>query len=383
VEIKEGDRIHLEWENARPAAEQAAVEAALAHPGLLETTLTRLQGDAGVHGRAARLTIRYLATGGAKRVYLITVHTQLGDAYTWVLKQFLPVKLGHLPPGTTVGGANAQSTDLDDRLLERMVWAARRLDEVAPGLCPHFGGFWQWSDGRGQTCRAMTEAYVEGHSLDHWKAILEDRFIRGDLDFVQYSAQRQALERQGIAAYMRLWVGLGCRTFTSDPSPWNVLLTPTTAGLQSSIIDLHSIHDGGTPLYVFQTLEDMFGNRDEVREHVLCPGVLDALGRTDGVRFLEAVRVALTAQGDVRERTGLSLFTASIRAISRFLAALSDRIADAPATSEQRQSSGKEQHSYAAQTCLARGGNTPTSYGDSGLCAPSPPSFCCCSSACS
>ena len=122
---------------------------------------------------------------------------------------------------------------------------------------------------------------------------------------MQYSAQRQALERQGIAAYMRLWVGLGCRTFTSDPSPWNVLLTPTTAGLQPSIIDLHSIHDGGTPLYVFQTLEDMFGNRDEVREHVLCPGVLDALGRTDGVRFLEAVRVALKAQGDVRERTGL------------------------------------------------------------------------------
>jgi hypothetical protein len=327
--------VPIGWESARPAAEQAIVESALAHPSLLETTFTRLHGIDGARMSAARLTIRYLATGGAKRVYLVTAHTRLGDAYSFVLKQFLPVKLAYLPPEATVGGANAQSADLDDRMLEHMVWAARRVDEVAPGLCPRFGGFWQWSDGRGQTCRAMTEAYVEGHSLDRWKGILEDRFIRGDLDFVQYSRQRRALERQGVAAYVRLWVVLGRRTFTSDPSPWNVLLTPTTGGLQPSIIDLHSIHDGGTPLYVFQTLEEMFGNRDEVREHVLCPGILDALGRTAGVQFLEAVHVAIEAQGEVRERVGLSPFTGSIRAISHFLASLPDRIPDAPSTSEQ------------------------------------------------
>jgi hypothetical protein len=325
----------ITWEHARPAAEQDAVKAALAHPSLLETTLIRLHGDDGARMRAARLTVRYLATGGAKRVYLITAQTPQGDAYTFVLKQFLPIKLGHLPPEATVGGVNAQSTDLEARLLERMVWAARRVDEVAPGLCPRFGGLWEWSDGRGQMCRSMTEAYVDGHSLDHWKGILEDRFIRGNLDFAQYSAQRQALERQGIAAYMRLWVVLGCRTFTSDPSPWNVLLTPTSGGLQASIIDLHSIHDGGTPLYVFQTLEEMFGNRDEIRDHALCPGILDALGRTAGVQFLEAVRVAIEDQGAVRERVGLSPFTGSLRAISRFLASLPDRIPDAPATSEQ------------------------------------------------
>jgi hypothetical protein len=325
----------ITWENARPAAEQAVVKAALAHPGLLETTLTRLYGDDGARVSAARLTVRYLATGGAKRVYLVTAHTPQGDAYTFVLKQFLPIQLGHLPPEATVGGAHAQSEDLDARLLERMVWAARRVDEVAPGLCPRFGGLWEWPNGRDQAYRAMTEAYVEGHSLDRWKGILEDRFIRGDLDFVQYSAQRQALERRGIAAYMRLWAVLGGRIFTSDPSPWNVLLTPTAGGLQPSIIDLHSIHDGGSPLYVFQTLEEFFGNRDEVREHALCPGILDALGSTAGVRFLETVRLALEAQGEVRERVGLSPFTGSIGAISRFLASLPDRITDAPSTSEQ------------------------------------------------
>src|SRR5262245_49303826 len=159
TDTNEKDRAPITWENARPVAEQVAVKAALARPGLLETTLTRLHGEDGAHMRAAQLVVHHLATGGAKRVYLVTAHTRHGEAYTFVLKQFLPIKLGHLPPEATVGGANAQSEDLDARLLERMVWAARRVDKVAPGLCPRFGGFWQWSDGRGQMCRAMTEAY--------------------------------------------------------------------------------------------------------------------------------------------------------------------------------------------------------------------------------
>ena len=122
------------WESARPAAEQVTVEAALAHPGLLETTLTRLHGDDGAHMSVARLTVRYLATGGAKRVYLVTAHTQTGGAYAFVLKQFIPVQLAHLPPGASVAGAQANAEDLDNRLLEHMVWAARRVDELAPGL---------------------------------------------------------------------------------------------------------------------------------------------------------------------------------------------------------------------------------------------------------
>jgi hypothetical protein len=323
------------WENVRPTAEQVAVAAALVHPGLLDTTLTRLRSDDNVRGSVDRLTVRHLATGGAKRVYLVRAHTREGDSYSFVLKQFLPIRLAHLPPGATVGGAQANTEDLDARLLERMVWAARRVDEVAPGLCPRFGGFWEWSDAGGQICRAMTEAYVEGYSLDRWKGILEECFVQGDLDFAQYSAQRQALERQGIAAYIRLWVVLGGCTFTSDPSPWNVLFAPTSTGFRPSIIDLHSIHDGGTPLYVFQTLEELFGNRDEVREHALCPGILDALGRTEGVRFLESVRVALGAQRKAREHAGLSPFTGSIRAISRFLASLLDRFADTPSPNRQ------------------------------------------------
>jgi hypothetical protein len=314
------------WEHARPSAEQDDVQAALTHPGLLDTTLNRLFAETGMRQVILHLTVRYLATGGAKRVYVVTAHTQPGGSYAFVLKQFLPIRLAHLPPGASAGGAQANADDLDTRLLEHMVWAAHRVDEVAPGLCPRFGGFWEWADASGQRSRAMTEAYIEGHSLERWKGLLEDAFVQGELDFAQYARRRQALERQGIAAYMRLWAVLGRRTFTSDPSPWNVLLTPTVNGFQPSIIDLHSIHDGGTPLYVFQTLEELFGSRDEIRECGLCPGILDALGKAEGVRFLESVKLALAAQSAARERAGLSPYTSSIQAISRFLESLPQRL---------------------------------------------------------
>ena len=75
--------VPITWENARPAAEQVAVVAALAHPGLVDTTLTRLHGDSNAHESIVRLAVRYLATGGAKRVYLVTAHTRQGDTYTF------------------------------------------------------------------------------------------------------------------------------------------------------------------------------------------------------------------------------------------------------------------------------------------------------------
>jgi hypothetical protein len=119
------------WEHARPAAEQEAVAAALAQPGLVHTTLTRIYGEQGTCRGIVSLTVRHLATGGAKRVYLVTAHTRDGAPYAFVLKQFLPIRLAYLPPGATVGGAQAHADDLDAHLLARMVWAARRVMCVA------------------------------------------------------------------------------------------------------------------------------------------------------------------------------------------------------------------------------------------------------------
>jgi hypothetical protein len=311
---------NITWKQARPPSEVAAVNTALMHPGVVETTLARLHrvtvGLPDVEG----LHVRYLATGGAKRVYLIQVTLRGDVAYCFVAKYFLSVQLAHLPPGTTVGGASHDAEDLEARLLAHVVWAAQRVDDLAPGLCPRFGGFWEWVDARGGSVRIMTEAYVRGDSLERWKGVLEDRFTQGVLDFSQYTARRLSMERQAIATYIRLWDVLGRCTFTSDPSPWNVLFTPIPGGYRPTLIDLHSIHDGGTPLYVFQTLEELFGNRDEIRLQALCPGILDALGVTDGVQMLKTVRGELKAQAEARELTGLSPFTASIGAISNFLA---------------------------------------------------------------
>jgi hypothetical protein len=312
----------ITWEKPVPAPERSAVEAALTHPELLPTTLARVSGEKAADSTATRLVVRHLATGGARCVYLVTVQAGDGRARRFVLKRFLPVQLAHLPPGASIGGRRGHGEALDAHVLARMVWAARRIDERARGLCPRFGGFWEGRDGCGQRYRVMTEAYVEGASLERWKSILEERFVQGELDVARSTAQRLALERQAIAAYIRLWEALGRRTFTSDPSPWNVLFTPTPHGLQPAIIDLHSIHDGGTPLYVFQTLEEQFGSRDEVREHALCPGIVDALGEAEAVRFLLAVSRELASLDDLRRRHGLSSYAASRRSIARFLTSL-------------------------------------------------------------
>jgi hypothetical protein len=323
------------WEHPRPVAEEVVVRAALTRPDVVRTALSRLYGQTAAAQNIDRYRVRHLATGGAKRVYLVQALSENHGSYTFVLKQFLTIQLAHLPPGTTVGGATPYAEDVESRLLGRMVWAAQRIDQVAPGLCPRFGGFCEWRDAYGQACRIMIEAYVAGHSLDRWKGILEDRFVQGELDFAQYSEQRLALERQAIAAYMRLWDVLGRCTFTSDPSPWNVLFTPIDHGYRPVLIDLHSIHDGGTPLYVFQTLEELFGNRDEVRQHALCPGILDALGPTDGLQLLNVVRRELEAQATVREQAGLSPFTASIRAITNFLASIPNAISEVRSTPDR------------------------------------------------
>jgi hypothetical protein len=316
------------WEHAVPAAERRAAEESLARPEVVATTLARLHGLA--VPPAGRLSVRHLATGGARRVYRVRLLTPDGRAYPFVLKRFLPVKLAHLPPGATLGGPASQAADLDARLLDRMLWAARRIDDRAPGLCPRFGGFWEWHAGSPHPCRVTTEAYVEGWSLERWKAILEERFVQGTLDFAQATAQRRALERRAIAAYVRLWDVLGRRTFTSDPSPWNVLFTPTSTGLQPVIIDLHSLHDGGTPLYLFQVLEEQFGSRDEVREGVLCPGVLDALGPVEGRRVLRQIHSALEAQAELRRRAGLTSYAAASRSLQRFLRTPTDDASAAP-----------------------------------------------------
>ena len=101
-----------------------------------------------------------------------------------------------------------------------------------------------------------------------------------------------AVERLAVATFVRLWDALDRRLFTSDPSPWNVLVhqPDDTPGSQSvaTIIDLHGLEDDVSLAYVVQRLAAVYGMRQDILEDVLIPGVLDALGVAAGTALLQA-----------------------------------------------------------------------------------------------
>ena len=149
-------RPDIVWQNPLPATEQAAVAAALAQPGLVDTTLARLYGDGGAGATFSRFTIRHLATGGAKRVYLIHAMAPDGRMSAFVLKQFLPIRLAYLPPGATIAGMTGHAAELDARLLQptfeshtrdRMIFQSREAIErcYPPGLVEPHGLWVRWS----------------------------------------------------------------------------------------------------------------------------------------------------------------------------------------------------------------------------------------------
>ena len=94
-----------------------------------------------------------------------------------------------------------------------------------------------------------------------------------------------AVERLAVATFVRLWDALDRRLFTSDPSPWNVLVHQSNAmpGSQpvATIIDLHGLEDE-VGFALVQRLAAVYGMRQDILEDVLIPGVLDALGGTAG-----------------------------------------------------------------------------------------------------
>jgi hypothetical protein len=88
-------------------------------------------------------------------------------------------------------------------------------------------------------------AYVEGHTSTTGK-VSSKIVIRGDSILPVHVALNVK-----VFAYMRLWV-VPTSDLTSDPSPWNVLLTPTSAAC-SRRSSIYTAFTTVIPLYVFQT----------------------------------------------------------------------------------------------------------------------------------
>jgi hypothetical protein len=260
-----------------------------------------------------------LATGGAMAVYKLTVLVADASPY------HLVCKIPHARRITYTDGTHGQPAgDSTHQLLARLVTLADHLAHPAPGLFPRCGGLWRWQTAEGIAQHLLVEEFIAGVSVERLKHRYENQHLAGHLTLASYTQQRTAIERLAIATYLRLWHALGRHTFTSDPSPWNILVQESSpqsaAHLTATIIDLHSLEEPVRFGYVVQRLAAVYGLRQEIIEHVLLPGILDALGREEGGALLHAELPWLTEEAErTRQNLGVDLQRPLLTAIRHFV----------------------------------------------------------------
>jgi hypothetical protein len=177
---------------------------------------------------------------------------------------------------------------------------------------PRCGGLWHWQQDNGTRPHLLVEEFISGISVERLKHQYEQQLMAGQLSPAAYQQQRTAAERLAVATFVRLWHGLGRHTFTSDPSPWNVLVQPPASGEaaapRATIIDLHSLEDHAGLAYVVQRLAAVYGMRQEIAEQVILPGLFDTLGVEEGRALLLAELPHLEAEAErARKNLGVDL----------------------------------------------------------------------------
>jgi len=236
-----------------------------------------------------------LAVGGGMAVYKITALLQSQQMQHFVCK--IPHQRRIVYTATT----DQQTTeDTTHQLLDRLVALADRLTQRAPGLFPRSGGAWHWHDAEGTPRHLLVEEFIPGLSVERLKHHYEQQWMANQLSADLYHQHRIAVERLAVATFVRLWDALDRRLFTSDPSPWNVLVHQPDAlpGRQpvATIIDLHGLEDDVGLTYVVQRLASVYGMRQDILADVLIPGVCDALGAATGTALLRAELPQLEAE---------------------------------------------------------------------------------------
>jgi hypothetical protein len=190
------------------------------------------------------------------------------------------------------------------------VTLADHLAQHAPGLFPRSGGVWHWRAANGTPQHLLVEEFITGLSVERLKHQYEQAWLAQQMSAAVYHRQRTTVERLAVATFLRLWMALDRRLFTSDPSPWNVLVQRPDDALTSqsaaTIIDLHGLEDGAGLTYVVQRLAAVYGMRQDILEEVLIPGMLDALGEAEGRALLLAELPHLEAEAE-RVRRNLSV----------------------------------------------------------------------------
>lgn len=254
-----------------------------------------------------------LATGGAMAVYKLTVTFSDGQLHPLVCK------IPHERQLVYTSGVERQ-VNTTQELLDHLVRLADYLAGRAPGLFPRSGGAWHWQTPEGVLCHLLIEEFIPGISIERMKYADEERWTNDRMSTEVYFQRRTAQERLAMTTFVRLWDALDRRQFTSDPSPWNLLVPPhedgTTMPQTATIIDLHNLEEDVGLSYVTQRLATVYGLRPEVLEQALLPGILDVLGQDEGRELLRAELPQLEAEAELAaQRLGVNLQQPLLNAI--------------------------------------------------------------------
>lgn len=299
--------IPLQWDGQPGPAHVATVETANRLYNFLPQALHRIQGAAGAPLALQSALVVPLAVGGGMAVYKITAMLPSQQP------QYLVCKIPHQRRIVYTATADHQTTENTTRhLLDRLVELADQLAQRAPGLFPRSGGAWHWQDADGTWRHLLVEEFIPGLSVERLKHHYEQQWLANQLSADLYHQHRTTIERLAVATFIRLWNALDRRLFTSDPSPWNVLVQQSgnEPGSQSvaTIIDLHGLEDDASLTYVVQRLAAVYGMRQDIVADVLIPGVLDALGAAEGKALLRAELPHFEAEAErIRHNLGVDV----------------------------------------------------------------------------
>lgn len=310
--------VGLQWQGEPQPFHKQVIETAHHAYDVLAQALARIVPAMGAEPHLEAVWCAPLAVGGGMAVYKLTVVVAPQQTH------YLVCKIPHqrrivYAPGTT----HQEAEDTTHELLDRLVQLAQQLDHCAPGLFPRSGGAWHWHDAQQTPQHLLMEEFIPGVSVERLKHAYEQQLLDGQCSATTYQERRIAIERLAIAVYTRLWDCLGQCMFTSDPSPWNILVRPAQAApvpSPATIIDLHGLEDNVDLSYVVQRLAAVYGMRQEILQEVLLPGVLDALGSDQGKILLAHTLPTLEVQARQMHRNlGVDMLQPLLQAIRRLL----------------------------------------------------------------
>jgi hypothetical protein len=303
----------LQWQG-EPAPHHREIIQTANDDDFLSRALDQVYPSRGLSFSPQAATITPLAMGGAMAVYKITV-LQPPQPYDLV---------GKIPQDRRIvyasGTGHKTADNTTHALLERLVALAAHLAQHAPGLFPRCGGVWHQHQADGTARHLLVEEFIPGVSVERLKHTYDEQLVRGELSTVAYQQRRTTVERLAVAAFIRLWNCLGRCIFTSDPSPWNVLLRPSGVNGEDSpaatIIDLHSLEEHADLTYVMQRLAAVYGMRQEMLTEVILPGIFDVLGLEEGRALLRSELPQLEAHArQTRQNLGVNLQQPLVNAI--------------------------------------------------------------------